>query len=121
MQDVDPLKVVIDVRGTGSTGYAFGQALGSWHDVHPELVTDTTVLFVLGPAERPDDALAPFVPDLQTVFLGGTFILLLLAACYGAAELVGFDAFPEVQRVLDAFVARPAVQRGLEIPKKPDA
>ncbi|MEH3052499.1 MAG: aminotransferase class V-fold PLP-dependent enzyme [Patulibacter minatonensis] len=52
---VDPLKVVIDVRGTGSTGYAVGQALGSWHDVHPELVTDTAVLLVLGPAELPDD------------------------------------------------------------------
>ncbi|MDQ8045821.1 MAG: aminotransferase class I/II-fold pyridoxal phosphate-dependent enzyme [Patulibacter sp.] len=55
VHDVDPLKVVIDVRGTGSTGYAVGQALGSWHDVHPELFTDTTVLLVLGPAERPDD------------------------------------------------------------------
>ena len=55
VHDVDPLKVVIDVRATGSTGYAIGQALGSWHDVHPELATDTTVLLVLGPAERPDD------------------------------------------------------------------
>lgn len=55
VHDVDPLKVVIDVRDTGSTGYAVGQALGSWHDVHPELATDTTVLLVLGPAERPDD------------------------------------------------------------------
>ena len=52
---LDPLKVVIDVRATGATGYAVGQALGSWHDVHPELATDTTVLLVLGPAERPDD------------------------------------------------------------------
>lgn len=52
---VDPLKVSIDVRETGATGYTVGQALGSWHDVHPELVTDTTVLLVLGPAERPDD------------------------------------------------------------------
>ncbi len=55
VHDLDPLKVVIDVRGTGATGYAVGQALGSWHDVHPELATDTTVLLVLGPAERPDD------------------------------------------------------------------
>ncbi|MDO9354112.1 MAG: amino acid decarboxylase [Solirubrobacteraceae bacterium] len=53
--DVDPLKVVIDVRGTGATGYAVAQALSSWHDVHAELATDTTVLLVLGPAERPDD------------------------------------------------------------------
>ncbi|HEY0818367.1 MAG TPA: glutathione S-transferase N-terminal domain-containing protein [Rhizobacter sp.] len=38
---------------------------------------------------------------------------------YGAGELVGFDDFAEVKRVLAAFVARPAVQRGLEIPKRP--
>ncbi|MDB5953425.1 glutathione S-transferase N-terminal domain-containing protein [Ramlibacter sp.] len=43
-----------------------------------------------------------------------------LAGFYGAGELVGFDAFGEVRRVLDAFVTRPAVMRGLEIPKKPD-
>jgi GST-like protein len=42
-----------------------------------------------------------------------------LVGFYGAGDLVGFEEFKEVQRVLDAFVARPAVQRGLEIPKKP--
>ena len=42
-----------------------------------------------------------------------------LVGFYGAREIVGFDQFHEVQRVLDAFLARPAVQRGLEIPKKP--
>jgi GST-like protein len=41
-----------------------------------------------------------------------------LVGFYGAGELVGFDDFPEVQRVLDAFVARPAVQRGLNIPAR---
>jgi len=41
-----------------------------------------------------------------------------LIGFYGAAELVHFDEFPQVKRVLDAFVSRPAVQRGLEIPKK---
>ncbi|MHA7599180.1 glutathione S-transferase N-terminal domain-containing protein [Alicycliphilus sp. T452] len=41
-----------------------------------------------------------------------------LVGFYGAGELVGFDAFPHVQRVLAAFVARPAVQRGLEIPAR---
>ncbi len=55
VHELDPLKVVVDVRATGATGYAFAQALGSWHDVHAELATDTTVLLVLGPAERPDD------------------------------------------------------------------
>ena len=38
---------------------------------------------------------------------------------YGAGELVGSDNFPNVKRAVDAFVARPAVARGLEIPKRP--
>ena len=37
---------------------------------------------------------------------------------YGAGDLVGFHAFTQVQRVLTAFTARPAVQRGLEIPPR---
>jgi len=41
-----------------------------------------------------------------------------LVGFYAAGELVQFDRFPEVKRVLDAFVARPAVQRGLEIPAR---
>ncbi|TCS39332.1 GST-like protein [Paucimonas lemoignei] len=41
-----------------------------------------------------------------------------LVGFYEAGELVGFADFPEVKRVLDAFVARPAVARGLEIPKR---
>ena len=39
-----------------------------------------------------------------------------LVGFYGAGELVGFDAFDNVRRVLAAFVARPAVARGLTIP-----
>jgi GST-like protein len=42
-----------------------------------------------------------------------------LVGFYGARELVGFDRFPHVQRALDAFLARPAVQRGLAIPAAP--
>jgi GST-like protein len=37
---------------------------------------------------------------------------------YRAADLVGFAEFRQVQRVLDAFLARPAVQRGLRIPDR---
>ena len=39
-----------------------------------------------------------------------------LIGFYGAGELVGFDNFPQVSRALAAFVARPAVLRGLAIP-----
>jgi GSH-dependent disulfide-bond oxidoreductase len=41
-----------------------------------------------------------------------------LVGFYGAGDLVGFHEFTEVKRVLDAFVARPAVVRGLDIPKR---
>ena len=41
-----------------------------------------------------------------------------LVGFYGAGELVGFDRFVNVQRALAAFVARPAVARGLLIPAR---
>ena len=42
-----------------------------------------------------------------------------LVGFYEAGDLVGFGDFRNVQRVLDAFVKRPAVQRGLQIPAAP--
>ena len=42
-----------------------------------------------------------------------------LVGFYGAREIVGFDDFANVKRVLAAFVERPAVVRGLNIPKRP--
>ncbi|WP_114810071.1 glutathione S-transferase N-terminal domain-containing protein [Paraburkholderia kururiensis] len=41
-----------------------------------------------------------------------------LGGFYEAGDLVGIQDFPNVRRVLDAFVARPAVQRALDIPKR---
>ncbi|WP_411338575.1 glutathione S-transferase N-terminal domain-containing protein [Sphingopyxis sp. J-6] len=38
-----------------------------------------------------------------------------LIGFYGAREIVGFDRFGNVQRWLDTGLARPAVQRGLEV------
>ncbi len=40
-----------------------------------------------------------------------------LVGFYGAAELVGFKEFKSVDRGLQAFLARPAVIRGLQIPR----
>lgn len=42
-----------------------------------------------------------------------------LVGFYEAGDLVGFADFANVQRVLSAFVARPAVAAGLNIPKRP--
>ncbi|MEK6425967.1 MAG: glutathione S-transferase N-terminal domain-containing protein [Burkholderia gladioli] len=41
-----------------------------------------------------------------------------LVGFYEARELVEFDRFKHVARALDAFVARPAVERGLTIPAR---
>ena len=43
-----------------------------------------------------------------------------LVGFYGAGDLVGFENFRHVKRALEAFVARPAVARGLEIPRRGD-
>ncbi|MGH8291608.1 MAG: glutathione binding-like protein [Steroidobacteraceae bacterium] len=40
-----------------------------------------------------------------------------LIGYYQAGDLVGIAAFPNVVRALERFVARPAVARGLEVPK----
>jgi len=41
-----------------------------------------------------------------------------LVGFYEAGELVEFERFTQVKRVLDAFLQRPAVQRGLAIPRR---
>ena len=41
-----------------------------------------------------------------------------LIGFYQAGDLVGIADFPHVTRALEAFVARPAVAKGLEIPKR---
>jgi GSH-dependent disulfide-bond oxidoreductase len=42
----------------------------------------------------------------------------VLNSFYGAGDLVGFNDFREVKRVLQVFLARPAVVRGLNIPPR---
>jgi GST-like protein len=44
-----------------------------------------------------------------------------LIGFYGAGDLVGIADFPHVRRALEAFVARPAVAKGLDIPKRDPA
>jgi GST-like protein len=45
----------------------------------------------------------------------------ILTRFYEAGELVGIKDFPQVNRALSMFLARPAVVRGLDIPKRPQA
>jgi len=47
----DPLRIVIDVRGTGCTGYEVAAALRASFDIYVELATHATLVLVLGIAQ----------------------------------------------------------------------
>jgi arginine decarboxylase len=59
----DPLRIVVDVRGTGRTGYEVAGELRVSHDIHVELATHATFVLVLGIAQ-PTDVLDSFASDL---------------------------------------------------------
>ena len=60
----DPLRIVIDVRGTGATGYEMAAALRSNFDTQVELATQATIVLVLGIDEPPRE-LERFIHDLS--------------------------------------------------------
>jgi GST-like protein len=77
---------------------------------------------LLGVLERRLDGRAWLMGDTYTIADIATFPWVRnLVGFYEAGELVGIADFPNVTRVLQAFVARPAVVRGLDIPRKPAA
>jgi arginine/lysine/ornithine decarboxylase len=47
----DPMRIVIDVRGTGRTGYEVADALRRSYDTHAELPTQATIVFIVGLGE----------------------------------------------------------------------
>ena len=111
----------------GGVGPMFGQ-LGFFHkfagrdyeDKRPRdrYVAETKRL--LGVLERHLDGKAWTMGDAYSIADIAIFPWVRnLWGFYDAGALVGQASFPNVQRVLDAFVARPAVQRGLEVPKAP--
>jgi len=62
----DPLRIVIDVRETGASGYGVAAALRSNFDTHVELATQATIVLVLGIDELPRE-LERFVHDLTSI------------------------------------------------------
>jgi lysine decarboxylase len=54
----DPLRIVVDIRGTGCTGYEVADALRASYDIYVELATHATIVLVcglgqpVGPLER---------------------------------------------------------------------
>jgi arginine decarboxylase len=49
----DPMRLVVDVRGTGCTGYEVAEALRMAYDVQPELATHATMVLLLGMGQSP--------------------------------------------------------------------
>jgi arginine decarboxylase len=64
--DYDPLRLVLDTRGTGCTGYEVAEALRNAYDVQPELATVATLVCVLG-VSQPADALVRFAGDVDEI------------------------------------------------------
>ncbi|HEV2075889.1 MAG TPA: hypothetical protein VGR10_06590, partial [Thermoleophilaceae bacterium] len=63
----DPLKVSIDVRGTGLTGYELGDLLHARRDVNLELVGENVMVAVFGMAERAGAQAERLVEALRAV------------------------------------------------------
>ena len=108
----------------GSVGPMFGQ-LGFFHkfagkdfeDKRPRDRYVAEARRLLGVLDRHLKGKAWLLGDEYTVADIATFPWVNnLIGFYGAGELVRYADFREVDRVLQAFLARPAVQRGLLIP-----
>jgi arginine decarboxylase len=104
----DPLRIVLDVRGTGRTGYEIAEALRRSYDVHAELPMQATVVFVVGLGEtaaslrrlagdvdevvlrlREPRATVPIIPPPAS--LGHEMVVAPREAFLGAAEEVAVD------------------------------
>ena len=110
-----------------AVGPMFGQ-VGYFHKFAGREIADKRALEryvaeskrLLGVLERRLDGRPWIMDDAYTI----ADIALLgwvrnLIGFYGAREIVGFDSFGHVSAWLERGLARPAVQRGLEIPKRP--
>jgi arginine/lysine/ornithine decarboxylase len=107
----DPLRMVLDVRGTGRTGYEIADELRRSYDVHVELPQQATIVFVVGLGESVA-ALRRLAGDIEEVVLrisepGATAPIVPPAAALsnevaipprdaflGEAERVAVDAAP---------------------------
>jgi arginine/lysine/ornithine decarboxylase len=109
----DPLRIILDVRGTGRTGYEIADALRQSYDVHVELPMQATVVLVVGLAESAA-ALRRLAGDVDEVVKrlsgpGATAPIVPPAAALSDAMAVSpRDAFlGETERVaVDAAIGR---------------
>ncbi len=62
----DPLRIVLDVRETGRTGYELAEELRRAYDVNVELATQATILFLVGLGQSAE-TLARLAGDVEEV------------------------------------------------------
>ena len=60
----DPLRLVVDVRGTGVSGYRLAQLMRA-QDIHPELAGENVIVAVFGMGEAGGDSAARLVEALE--------------------------------------------------------
>jgi arginine decarboxylase len=66
IDNADPLRIVLDLRVSGRTGYEWSDALRRNYDVNVELATQATIVFLVGLGERPETLLR-LVGDVEEV------------------------------------------------------
>ena len=110
----------------GGVGPMFGQ-LGFFYKFAGKDIEDKRPLQryadetrrLLGVLDKRLDGRAWIMGDELTIADLATFPWVrTIPGFYEAGELVGFDGFANVKRVLDAFLARPAVDKALNIPPR---
>jgi arginine decarboxylase len=72
---LDPLRIAVDVRGTGCTGYEVAAALRSNYDIYVELATHATLVLVLGigqPVEPLERLAHDFAETVRQIARPGT-------------------------------------------------
>ena len=64
VHDFDPLRLAVDVRGTGATGYEIAEWMRADDDINTELAGENVVVAVFGMGERVGESGARLVPAL---------------------------------------------------------
>ena len=113
----DPLRLVVDVRGTGVSGYRLAQLMRD-RDIHPELAGENVIVAVFGMAETASDNAARLVEALEQAVTrlpgerdaGGRE--LIPPPPWGPLEITPRDAFLGAQEVvpIEAAVGRIAAE-----------
>jgi len=104
----------------GQLGFFLKFAGKDWEDKRPRDRFAAEAKRLLGVLERRLEGRAWIMGDTYTIADIMTFPWVNgLFGMEGAAAMVGADQMPNLRRVLDAFLARPAVAKGLKIPAPP--